>query len=534
MTMIDEATETVKFDDQLLPPDLQGILSEGDSLECVQDPETGAPTFYLRPPTDNPVTSITLRDCYMPETDTPTPFASQFIRRCDTYTQISASRTDVEVLVRTGRPDESNGDPEPILLTGNHLYWTPKEIRACPTMVDEYRTGEALLTALQDDHAAWAGLQPLLAGDTSAYGHDINRAALALNYQAVKVRPQSKPEELQALLRLSALYRPEMEEAPAEEPRKYQKGWPKHIVLRKPVFLWDPYIARRFLTTLGGDSGCGKSTVASRIAARLSRGEHPYTGEPIGEPQGTLIATIEDDLEMMLGPRLQAYGANFDHITPMSEVPLATDRKEWERWISACQPALVIIDPIQEAFGGKLDENKASQTRTALKPFVALAKQYDCAFLFLAHLGKDAEGKKLLHRLLGSVDIGANMRSVLMIEETGFEKQYAITHAKNNLGMEGKPLIYRTRGYELAPGWVVGIADWEEPEKEETPQFDTKTALGIHLAKTFVKAGGGKVKTTDLLAHLEANDIKGGGMRDDIITGAGLHRDRQGNTSFNP
>jgi hypothetical protein len=279
------------------------------------------------------------------------------------------------------------------------------------------------------------------------------------------------------------------------------------IPARKPTYLWEPYIPRGVLAILAGDTGTGKSTVASLIAARLSLGQHPYTGEPNGEPENVIIATSEDDPSCMLKPRLEAYGADPEHIWVLP-IPSIKDVGLWERLLRAKeQPALLIVDPMQEAFGDKVDERRASQTRAVLAPLLPLVQRYRTTILFLCHLPKDAAEKKAQHRVLGSVDIGAATRSIMLMEKSEQAGHSNITHVKNNFGEPGEPLVYRIVAHEIEPGWPVGIAEWIE---SPTPQDATKMVRGINLATTYLKERGGECERKALEAYLAAQGIKGG------------------------
>jgi AAA domain/NrS-1 polymerase HBD domain len=292
------------------------------------------------------------------------------------------------------------------------------------------------------------------------------------------------------------------------------------IPMRQPEWLWEPYLPRGFLTILAGDGGTGKSTIASLIAARLTRGEHPYTGEPTGRCWNVLIATSEDDHSIMLKPRLMAYGANAKRIATIAPIPSLQEVEVWERLLKAGRPPLVIIDPIQEALGHKLDENRASQTRAAFRPLLPLAERYRCTFLFLAHLGKDAAERKAQHRVLGSVDIGAVTRSIMLIEESEPVGHYTITHVKSNLTGKGERLAYQIVPHEMQPGWVVGVAKWKD---DPATLYATKTERGAYLAQTYVEAHGGACEVQDVLNHLKAYEITGGTAQRSLVQ-AGFER----------
>lgn len=71
-------------------------------------------------------------------------------------------------------------------------------------------------------------------------------------------------------------------------------------------WLWYPYIPYGKITIIQGDPGEGKTTLALRLAALLSKGEPlPYDNAE-RDPVKIIYQTAEDDLEDTIKPRLEA------------------------------------------------------------------------------------------------------------------------------------------------------------------------------------------------------------------------------------
>jgi putative DNA primase/helicase len=79
-------------------------------------------------------------------------------------------------------------------------------------------------------------------------------------------------------------------------------------------------------------------------------------------------------------------------------------------------PRLVVIDPIQAYLGGKVDINRANETRPLLAALRKLAETYRCAIVVVRHPAKSGVGSAI-HRGLGSIDfIGAARSGLCLVQ----------------------------------------------------------------------------------------------------------------------
>ena len=74
-------------------------------------------------------------------------------------------------------------------------------------------------------------------------------------------------------------------------------------------WLWRPYLAFSMLAMLSGDPSAGKTFIALAIAASLSNGFVPVSGE-VCEPVNTLYLSHENAAEYVIRPRFDAQGGN--------------------------------------------------------------------------------------------------------------------------------------------------------------------------------------------------------------------------------
>lgn len=84
-------------------------------------------------------------------------------------------------------------------------------------------------------------------------------------------------------------------------------------------WLWYPYIPYGKITIIQGDPGEGKTTLALRLAALLSKGEALPFDDTEREPVKVIYQTAEDGLEDTIKPRLEAAEADCSQIKVIDE-----------------------------------------------------------------------------------------------------------------------------------------------------------------------------------------------------------------------
>lgn len=221
-------------------------------------------------------------------------------------------------------------------------------------------------------------------------------------------------------------------------------------------WLWKPYIPLGRPVALEGDPGVGKSTLVAKIIAHLTTGTafpNVLDGTPPPQdfaPRTVCLLTSEDDPADTLVPRIVANNGDVSRVYVIQGWHQTDDlqgivtMQELELLKTALEtytPAMLVFDPIQSFFG-KGDMNHANETRPVLDAVGALCKQYGCTPLYVRHIGK-ARRDKALHAGLGSIDISANMRSVLFLgEDPDNPKRRIIGHSKVNNAPLGQSMAY--------------------------------------------------------------------------------------------
>jgi putative DNA primase/helicase len=193
-------------------------------------------------------------------------------------------------------------------------------------------------------------------------------------------------------------------------------------VVPEPIrWLWPGYLAQGKMHVLAGAPGGGKTTIALRLAAIVSKGGGwPGGGYcPVGN---VVIWSGEDGIEDTLVPRLIAAGADMNRIHFVGDVSDADGLRSFDpaKDVPALQAAiktaggasLMIVDPIVSAVAG--DGHKSGDVRRGLQPLVDLAMQERCALFGITHFTKGTSGRDPLERVTGSVSFGALARVVLV------------------------------------------------------------------------------------------------------------------------
>lgn len=213
-------------------------------------------------------------------------------------------------------------------------------------------------------------------------------------------------------------------------------------------WLWFPYLPSGKLTLLEGDPGLGKSWLTCAMATGVAAGQG-LPGADLAEPRNVLMLSAEDGLADTIRPRLDSMNADVSRIYAL-ETPVSFDDaglRAVEGVIAEIEPALVIVDPIVAYLGGDVDLHRANETREVMARLALTAAKFRCAILCVRHLAKGGTNKAI-HRGLGSIDIAAAVRSVLLVgADPDQPAKRAIVQIKNNLAAFGAPI-----GYELKEG----------------------------------------------------------------------------------
>ena len=241
-------------------------------------------------------------------------------------------------------------------------------------------------------------------------------------------------------------------------------------------WLWYPYIPYGKITLLQGDPGEGKSTFIINIAALLTKGEDMPDGYPVPVPQTVIYQCSEDNASDTVKPRLISAGADCGRVVYIvdDDGSLAIDDERIENTIVKTGARLLILDPLQSFIPQDSDMHSAGKMRLLLGKLAKTAERHKCAVVLVGHMNKSKSGKSL-YRGLGSIDITAIARSVLMIARDGDNPQIRYMYPiKSSLAAEGDVI-----GFHF--GRNSGVCDYENVDFHEEYENKEETAGKVLL-----------------------------------------------------
>ena len=211
-------------------------------------------------------------------------------------------------------------------------------------------------------------------------------------------------------------------------------------------WLWEPFIPRGKVTIVQGDPGEGKSTLMLQIAAAVSKGlAFPDTRTTAHAPDLVLYQNAEDGLSDTVAPRLDAAGADDSMIFCINQDVLEVNSPELADAVLNYKPRLVILDPLQAFLGSDVDMHRANEIRPLMAYLSKLAECSGAAIVLIGHMNK-MQGAKAIYRGLGSIDLTAAARSVLLVaRDPAKPENRVILQIKNSLAEMAKPVAFTLR-----------------------------------------------------------------------------------------
>lgn len=247
------------------------------------------------------------------------------------------------------------------------------------------------------------------------------------------------------------------------------------VKTKKIEWLWFPYIAYGKITILEGDPGEGKTSIALFLASMFSKGGLGISDSEL-EPINIVYQSAEDNPEDSIKPKLIAYKSKCENVYFIkSSKKLSVDCDEIDKIVKEKSIRLFVLDPIQ-AFIGDNNISNINGLRNTLNKIADVADKYKCAVLLIGHMNKTSMNKDL-YRSLGSIDIVALARSVLMLKKPADYSPYRIMYQiKNNLAALGKPI-----GFEFNNKGMINYLGEINPEDYDTSSSKIdKACLFLH------------------------------------------------------
>lgn len=259
-----------------------------------------------------------------------------------------------------------------------------------------------------------------------------------------------------------------------------------NIVPKQIDWLWYPYIPLGKLTVLQGDPGEGKSTFILSIVALLTQGRSMPDGYELQKPGVAIYQCAEDGMADTIKPRLEKAGADCGRVAYIvdHDIALTLEDGRIETAIKETNACLFIVDPLQAFIPPDADMLNATKMRTVLRKLARVAEDNHCAVILIGHMNKGTGGKSL-YRGLGSIDIAAIARSILMIarDENRPNLRY-VYPIKSNLAPEGEAVGFSCKeggGLEWQGKFSLTEPVVSQPTPVKTRKFDRARARMIQI-----------------------------------------------------
>jgi len=319
--------------------------------------------------------------------------------------------------------------------------------------------------------------------------------ATLLRENESRCQPPLSPDEVERIAKSVSRYRPSSQRGPG----RLTLVRAADVKPEDPKWLVEPYIPADRLVLLCGDPGVGKSYLALSIAADVTRGVCPITGEPVREPRPTLYLSNEDSAGDLR--------RRFDRLRGDPKLLFLESVEGQQYWLSnqaaleaavaEYKPALVVVDTVSSHFGVSNDSHKSNEVSALLTPLSRLAEQYSVAIVGLLHLSKGQQTNSL-YKVNGSIGFVGTARSVLLCgPDPDDPTQCAMVHRKSNTAQLGLSRLYRIDddGFRWLGTCNISAGDLVAPETTS----DERSAVEEAIALISGRLEGGPQSAKELL-----------------------------------
>lgn len=272
------------------------------------------------------------------------------------------------------------------------------------------------------------------------------------------------------------------------------------VQTRDLYWFWHPYLPSGALSMLHGPGGMGKTHITCAIATTISNGMAlPGQTSPL-PAQNVLMLSAEDDLEVVLAPRLNEMGADGSKIFFPKENFVLDKRgvEALDAMMEKTGAKLVFIDPIVQYMGGKVDMNRMNEVRSVMNMLSELARKHKAAIVFVHHDRKSAQNSTGDDQdsAAGSADFRNAVRSSLKVAKYP-DGRSVVHHDKSNWSKPGASLTYEIGEDGFEWGEVINSTGVPSGAKAR-PRAEAGTFIQSILKDGPVKATEVELQAKDL------------------------------------
>lgn len=249
-------------------------------------------------------------------------------------------------------------------------------------------------------------------------------------------------------------------------------------------------VPRGEITIVGADGGTGKGLYTAQMIAYVTTGKCTgFFPEPIDTTGNVLIFAGEDDPSSVLRPRLLAAGADISKVSFVTAdgyymdtgAMLDIHETEMMQIIERANPALVVIDPLQQFLASSVNMSNRNEMRAAVTPIRSKARQAGFAAIFVMHSNKRAQvaGRA---RLADSSDLWDMARSVLMLGNSKNDGKVYVSHEKSSYAAQAETVLF-TKESATVEGVRTGKAVFDSTTDKKDADFVFETRVRIAQTK---------------------------------------------------
>lgn len=238
----------------------------------------------------------------------------------------------------------------------------------------------------------------------------------------------------------------------------------------KVAYLWEPYLADRKVTILGGYPGVGKTWIGCALIGAISSGRPLPSGGAI-RPRNCLLMTTEDDPSDTLRPRLRRLGADMQRVYVRDEKKDAFFRldtagmRKLYNTMADHNITYLHLDSIQAWMPSGTSTNDQTEVRAVLTELREnVLVPLNAAAIVTMHYrkpGRDASrgSGPAFNMLHGSQDFAGTARSVMMAIATPDGRRF-VAHPKCSYAEEGGT-------WEYAVSRAAPYFEWVGPDPRD-------------------------------------------------------------------